>query len=144
MHYLVKKDWITKSGHRAVIVLTSPCLPHYCGYVGVKANNSQFEKEYDSIENINIHEGLIYSDRKEDYPVTKSKDIWWFGFDTAHFNDYIDWEAGKELLETEEEKKENKEMKKIMNNHDGSTLRTLEYVYNQCESLSRQLKNIGE
>ena len=45
MSYDVEKDWITKSGFRAVVIKTD--MGHRCGYVGVDSTNPFYGKGYD-------------------------------------------------------------------------------------------------
>ena len=45
MSSVVEKDWITKSGLRAVALLVRGS--HRCGYVGVPKEHALYEKEYD-------------------------------------------------------------------------------------------------
>jgi hypothetical protein len=42
--YKILKEWTTKSGHKAVVVETS--MGHNCGYVGIDDNHPLFGKEY--------------------------------------------------------------------------------------------------
>ena len=83
IEYKVEKQWITKSGLDAVIVMTS--MGHRCGYVGVKRQSDLFGKDYNDIDSIDVHGGLTYSGCDGEYPV--ESELWWFGFDTAHCGD---------------------------------------------------------
>ncbi len=159
------KDWKTKSGLRAVIQLVAPSYPHYCGYVLVPKNHPAYKKPcYKSIEDmenykenykhimeqmntISVHGGLTYSetvDITKNYPAA-AKEGQWFGFDAAHAGDAVDWEAGKVLIN---KKNQNaiEESKKIFDKFpiDTDTIKTKQYIIDECEKLAEQLKNIKE
>jgi hypothetical protein len=62
-----------------------------CGYVGVPPTHPYHGMGYDDID-IDVHGGLTYHGpcRGEICHVPeegREHDIWWFGFDCAHFND---------------------------------------------------------
>lgn len=59
------------------------------GYVAVPRGHPYFGKDYDEIE-IEVHGGLTYA--YSDLGFFENgifEDIWWLGFDTAHFGDSI-------------------------------------------------------
>lgn len=71
-----------------------PCLaksniiPFYgsfwCGYVGVKDDHPFFNKHYNDLPgDIQVHGGITFSD------YWNEKDIWWIGFDCAHYDDRV-------------------------------------------------------
>lgn len=61
---------------------------HLCGYLGVYPAHPWYGKHYDAIE-AQVHGGLTYSSDGHDcYPMAVPVDIWWVGFDCAHYNDY--------------------------------------------------------
>lgn len=124
---IVEKDWITKTGLRAAIVLNDRNDPHfYCGYVGVGYCSPLYDVYYNSkfMSNIiNIHGGLTYStDKKQQYevimhdapayPIVDDKETWWFGFDCGHLDDNME-------------------------------ICDLSYVEGECESLAKQLENLA-
>lgn len=58
-----------------------------CGYVGVPKEHPWYEQDYNNLP-VTIHGGLTYGNfgiPETDQP----KDIWFVGFDTAHYNDNI-------------------------------------------------------
>lgn len=81
--YEIEKQWITESGLDAAIIMTY--MGHRCGYVGVKRQSDLFGKDYNDIDSIDVHGGLTYSGCDGEYPI--ESDLWWFGFDTAHYGD---------------------------------------------------------
>lgn len=108
---VVEKDWITKSGLRAVVVKQAGPLFHRCGYAGVAKDSGLFGIEYNEIhEHIYVHGGLTFSG---DLRVVKSN-LHWFGYDCAHASD-----------------------KNYAN--PGGIERSLEFCVGECEKLSKQL-----
>ncbi len=67
-----------------------------CGYVGVGREHPLYGKSYQEVDDIfSVHGGLTYSRECQEGGIIchvpepgRSGDIWWFGFDTAHFMDY--------------------------------------------------------
>ena len=165
MNYKIKKDWMTKAGLRAVVTLVHPTYPHFCGYVGLPKEHPAFGKpwyktieddvdyteEYknimEQINDVNVHGGMTYSTTTnimDSYPALSTDEVHWFGFDAAHAGDAVDWESGKELIDTKEEEEQLVIVKEIMNRHPipGDVIRTEEYMIEECEKLAEQLVNI--
>lgn len=79
------------------------------GYVGVSKDHPWYGKDYDSI-NAHVHGGLTFSNlgarlkgRKAflEGAISKHLDLWWVGFDTAHYDDnQINWPRGRVFRET--------------------------------------------
>lgn len=112
-----------------------------CGYVGVPESHPAFGKKYsyiyhediDKVENsirkIDIHGGLTFSGLWEE---DDNKDkVWWFGFDTDHYNDYAPQRESIFLI---------KYPYTIGQNHNPSNYKTLDYVKNECKRLAKKLK----
>ena len=124
----IVKDWITKAGLRAVIIRVEGDKWH-CGYVGVNKDNPLYGKPYSELYNldydISVHGGLTYS-ASQLYSLYKSenspKDLWWFGFDCAHFGD-----ANSPDKETCE-----------------AIWRDESYVTRECEELAQQIVNLAK
>jgi hypothetical protein len=53
------------------------------GYVGIPENHPWFGRDYQTFSRVPVHGGLTFSGRHESHP-----DLWFFGFDTAHADDY--------------------------------------------------------
>ena len=159
--YKVEKDWVTESGHRAICIAIENM--HRCGYVGITVKNplhgisysqntpvlkelwkriqneplgkrgiipivcatNKSEKECQTPELVfNVHGGLTYCGG-DDYPV-KSDNLWWYGFDCGHHRDgYF----------------EGSSLHNIMSAY---PIRTVEYVVEECESLSKQLMELEQ
>lgn len=129
MAYIVEKDWITKAGYRAVVTISlnnDGTKRHRCGYVGVTKEHPAYQKDYseqlDSI--IDCHGGLTYSGGNDKYPI-EAEGIWWFGFDCAHSEDATIDKTEFDFIYSI-----------------GGTVRTLEYVEVECESIASQLLQI--
>ena len=118
---VLEKDWITKSGLRAVCLFVHDS--HRCGYVCVPKEHPLYGVAYSShSESIgdspdcffDVHGGLTYSGESGKYPA--EGEGWWFGFDCAHSGDATRYYASS-----------------------GNVMRSLEYVEIECESLADQL-----
>jgi len=141
MNYKVEKEWITKSGLKAVVLLVHPSMPHRCGYVGIPKEHKFYGIDYSNIESdIYVHGGLTYSNNDEAYPI--KSDLWWLGFDAAHAGDTNDWEAGKILIETKKEQEQVDSIKSVIGRYPtpGDIIKTLDYMVKECEDLANQLK----
>lgn len=74
----VVKDWITKAGLRAVILLVRGS--HHCGYVQVPEHLGK--PDYDDLMDIDVHGGLTYSDN-----LSQMDNLYVVGYDCAHYMD---------------------------------------------------------
>lgn len=110
----IEKDWITKAGLRAFVLLQQlDKSPYRCGYVGIPKSHGLFEVNYAEIEkDFSVHGGITFSG----YLTSLNNDLYWFGFDCAHSNDKSHW------------------------NPNGIE-RTLEYCVEECESLAQQIED---
>jgi hypothetical protein len=166
--YIVEKDWITQVGYRAVVIISlnqDGTKRNRCGYVGILPEHPAYQKGYseqldaisqEQVDNttlgkkssilmltatcssdnefnsvrrsldilIDCHGGLTYSGGNGKYPV-EAEATWWFGFDCAHYDD-----ASIEPTEFD------------LKYPTGGTVRTLEYVEAECESIAQQLLTI--
>ena len=98
--------------------------------MGVDALNKNYGLGYDDVD-ANVHGGLTYARKGGEYPV--ESDLYWFGFDCAHYDDRKDWsimdEKHKEVYRT------------LMDlTFEGSTIKDTAFCVAECESLARQLK----
>lgn len=86
------RQWRTASGLTARVIENDIEIPpgnwpalerlsHWvCGYVGVDSSHPLYTQEYNDA-GFDVHGGLTFSGKMED------SDLWWFGFDTNHYND---------------------------------------------------------
>lgn len=66
----------------------------WCGYVGIPESHPDYKVEYHDIQGkYDVHGELTFSDKCVSHicheGVVANKDVWWLGFDCAHFGDYI-------------------------------------------------------
>ena len=99
-----------------------------CGYVGVPPEHSQHGKGYDDVD-VMIHGGLTYADKCHGVichvPLPgREHQLWWLGFDCAHYADYSPGMARYSLNRPEE------------------TYKDIEYVKRQVTDLAKQLKEM--
>lgn len=167
-NYTVEKDWISNHGYRCVIIMHK--MGHYCGYVGIPVSHPFHGEDYSAkpkwIQGLkdalmeapvgkrgiidiltmgingelrigdlfDVHGSLTFSGgmQMEPYPVP-SKGLWWFGYDCGHAGDGKDLSVVDDSIRKIEEKYPT----------DG-IFRDLDYCTTECESLAKQLKEVGE
>ena len=113
-----------------------------CGYVGIPRSHKFYGKEYTEIESQidhgDCHGGLTFSSRSigEKYPI--ESDLWWFGFDCAHYGDGKDLDLAIEVFpEFAQQITRTKEIEDMFPTYD--EVRSCEYVAESCISLANQL-----
>jgi hypothetical protein len=105
-----------------------------CGYVGLPKGHPFYGKDYDSLPDLDVHGGVTYTDKcaegGEDNTICHVPDegepdnVWWVGFDCAHFSDSIPSIDDKLPPELNKFK----------------TYKTVEYVKEENATLAKQLK----
>ena len=90
------------------------------------------------------HGGITYAGGGEhsDYPI--ESDLWWFGFDCAHYGDADDLDRAIDLFPS---RKDMYLLKKRVTSRypiDEAVIRTEEYVTDECKKLAEQLKEFEE
>jgi hypothetical protein len=139
--YVVESDFI-HNGLRCVV--TFGVMGNRCGYIGIPREHSLYGKDYIDIERAIdygiCHGGLTYSSswnkNKELYPVMS--DLWWFGFDCAHYGDGKDLDLALEYFpELERQIMVSKQCDDMF--HACDPVRDKEYVEDECRSLANQL-----
>lgn len=139
--FVVEKDF-THCGLRCVVVLQN--MGHRCGYVGVPQGHNLFCQyaDFDVIEMLEVHGGITYSGGgiESYYPV--ESDLWWFGFDCAHYMDLNDFDAALKAFDDAETQRSLLSYKHICEQYPDKhgVVRTLEYCVEQCKHLAEQLK----
>ena len=129
----VEKDWMTESGLRAVVVVQD--FGNRCGYVAVPKGATTYGEHYDDVQ-VDVHGGLTFSDWGDTYPV-EAEDVWWFGYDCAHYGDARD----PTLMSPKYKEMYDKGLFTSALD-DYGVVRSLEYCVEQCESLASQLKEL--
>jgi len=158
----IEFDKTTEDGFRLLVIFQE--AGYRCGYVGLPEDhcangfnyyedNMQLENaiDYDkekldiqiAINNIKAHGWLTYSQRNE--KIWKD-DRWYFGFDCAHFGDAKDFDTAFEYFKDEPNVIKNlkifQEIDDEYPTYAKGTIKTLNYVINEVESLYEQLKKI--
>ena len=90
-----------------------------CGYIEILEGHPWWNKDYNDIE-ADVHGGLTYADKDYD------NYNWWIGFDCAHLYDRQDVTLPAEIY--------------MPSFGEGGTIKTTEYVENECKSLCEQAK----
>jgi hypothetical protein len=92
-----KVEWDDDMTGYPCVVHRTEHLGNLCGYVAVPAGHPCFGNKYDDVE-VTVHGGLTYAGPNEVIPNRKTEeglftdhpgDWWWFGFDCAHWGDYL-------------------------------------------------------
>jgi len=113
----------------------------WCGYVGVHADHPLHGLDYDSdaVGHLEVHGGLTYADgcQEDERPIEhrvchipapgEPDDVWWFGFDCAHYMDYSPAMAARMAAVG------------VPHYRYGEEYRTLAYVQAECADLAKQL-----
>ncbi len=133
--YVIEKEWVTEEGYLAAVTLSS--IGHRCGYVGITEEHRFFKKKYSDLD-INVHGGLTYSKIASTYPSPSFEGLYTLGFDAGHVWDARDFEALQRYKLNQEQKDFIEWLKKC--EVDNTSIRTLDYMVNECNSLSKQLK----
>lgn len=63
-----------------------------CGYAAMKPGHPWYEKHYNSLQDVEVHGGVTYTDHCQGiicHKTDKEDNVWWIGFDCAHAYDLI-------------------------------------------------------
>ena len=92
----------------------------------------------------NVHGGITYAGGNSNYPIEGN--LWWFGFDCAHWGDLIDLDKLEEYFGNEPQVKNRINIEKEVNSRYGTygEIRTKEYVEDECKSLVDQIIKLVE
>lgn len=128
--YVIESSFRHK-GYQCVVVLS--ILGHRCGYVGIPESHPYYGEHYDKVP-VDCHGGLKYSrGYLLDFGIAG---MWWFGFDTAHFDDKTDNVAVKKAF------KDHPDLElflRIRDNQSWGTVKKLRYVEHECRKIADQL-----
>ncbi len=104
---------------------------HRCGYVRVPPGHPWHGKDYDSVDPYpEVHGGLTFSEADTDCGKGGADNAWWVGFDCAHLGDAPD----PDLPGSEH-------MLRAGLSVDWGTVKTTEYVSEECRNLARQAQD---
>jgi hypothetical protein len=106
-----------------ILIRRHPELLHLCGYVGVTPDHSLYRKDYSDDDYyigsiLECHGGITFTDHWKEW----GNEYWWLGFDCGHLGDLS---PGLPYSVIE-----------------GAEYRTFNYVKDQCELLSEQLRSV--
>jgi hypothetical protein len=112
-----------------------------CGYVGVPKENRFWGIEYDSDSELrdishNVHGGLTYSQQGDD-------GWWYFGFDTAHMDDFAP-KVVEHIISLRGDLSVSGKGLKPFNYYDCMNYRTWEFVENEIHWLAWRLQKYDE
>ena len=139
--YIIEKEWISNS-LKCIVVFQKG--GYRCGYVEVPQTHPLFGKHYNNYINdsinveikdfFNVHGGITFSGEFSD----STHNDWCFGFDCAHWDDKIDFDLAEKYFPEE------KTLYSILKNtsikfNEEESIKTLDYVVEQCENLAKQL-----
>ena len=139
--FVVEKDFM-HCGLRCVVVLQN--MGHRCGYVGVSKEHNLYGQsgDFDVVEMLDVHGGITYTrgGLESEYPV--ESDLWWFGFDCAHYMDLQDFDAALKVFDDPETQRSLLLYKRVCEQYPDrfGVVRTLKYCIDQCKHLAEQLK----
>lgn len=127
-----QKKWTDEATGLPCIAFRNQYSGHWCGYVGIDPTHPWHGEHYDAIS-VEVHGGLTYSEKCRGTichtpKPGESDNIWWFGFDCAHFG------VGDVSPMTEAFRKT------VLKYEIAATYKTLSYVEEECASLAMQLK----
>lgn len=93
-----RAQWVDEATGLDCLILRAPSTGALCGYVGVPEGHSCYGLGYDDVP-VDVHGGLTFAgpcqDGEAEDPARichfpgpgRSDDVWWLGFDCAHFMD---------------------------------------------------------
>jgi len=74
------------------LMFRNPLMGHWCGYVGVAPGHPWHGQSYDELGDVEAHGGITYAQACGGEichapEAGEPEDIWWVGFDCAHWGD---------------------------------------------------------
>lgn len=143
--YIIEKEWISNN-LKCIVVFQKG--GYRCGYVEVPQTHPLFRKIYTEYLNkstnieikdfFKVHGGITFSGEFSEYSTTDTD--WCFGFDCAHWNDKQDFDLAEKYFPEEKALYSIlKNTSTIFTSEKNCSIKTLNYVVEQCESLAKQL-----
>lgn len=130
----VQENRFEYKGYPCVVLFMPLC--HRCGYVGIKKGGEYYKKNFDDIP-VNCHGGLTYAASRLHHQ--NDKDIWWIGFDCAHYGDGNDFEKGKEYFKNDESVLKQIEIMSAFPSYKKGKIWKKEEVEAECKNIVEQL-----
>lgn len=76
------------------IVLKTPDIGNYCGYVEIPENHPFYQCNYigcdSKLNSLDVHGGITFSDDSKELCYELSSNFWCIGFDCAHAGDFVE------------------------------------------------------
>lgn len=138
-----KMQWPDKATGLPCLAVRNPHVGNWCGYVGVPPEHPLHGKAYSAFD-ADVHGGLTFADRCDPGEpeatgichvpgAGEPHDVWWFGFDCAHYMDY----SPRDVVYSQERGYP-------FTPDAGAMYRSLRYVQSECRSLAKQLAKQAE
>ena len=112
-----------------------------CGYVAVDESHPYYKMDYtdDGPNEVMCHWGLTYSGKGRHF-YDDFDDLWWFGFDCGHCEDGMDCDTALRYgLISGVEYNVGMEMQEALNMDENVTVKTKEFVEENCKMIVEQL-----
>ena len=112
-----------------------------CGYVAVDESHPYYKMDYtdDGPNEVMCHWGLTYSGEGR-HLYDDFDDLWWFGFDCGHCEDGMDCDTALRYgLISGVEYNVGMEMQEALNMDENVTVKTKEFVEENCKMIVEQL-----
>ena len=106
-----------------------------CGYVGIK-NTDKNLKILGRINELEVHGGVTFARIDNKYPIKTSRKLIWIGFDCAHLNDGIDFDAA---LQSATNKEDIMFLNVLREADKGRHVWTAEEVESECNKLADEI-----
>jgi hypothetical protein len=137
--WLNEPDRLEFEAHGFPCLIRRAPLGNLCGYVAVPVGHPYHRKDYANMD-ISVHGGLTYAGECRDEichvpKIGESDDVWWFGFDCAHFLDVT-----PKMVEMREPGGILHDLWKDSKYYTQDTYKDINYVKQECIDLARQLR----
>ena len=70
------------------LILRHLRMGHLCGYVALPRSHPEWGKHYDEPD-ISVHGGLTFGRQGKEGTLWDGQELWWYGFDCAHYEDKV-------------------------------------------------------
>ena len=132
-NYIIEKDFKVDDYRCLILGLN---LGHRCGYIGLPVGHKYYGKGYEDVE-VDIHGGWTYASDSDHFMV--ESDLWWIGFDCAHYGDGKDLELIKSFGK-------NESLKHLLYMEEmfpsGDDFKSLEFVESELRHAVKDLQNL--
>lgn len=125
-----RKEWKDAATGLSCLAKRNMSSGAWCGYVAVPPGHAAHGKDYDDVD-ARVHGGLTYANKCSGEICHAAEpgepdDVWWLGFDCAHYQDYIPAMRARDRA-------------RGWGDRGCDTYRNLPYVETECTDLAKQL-----